>query len=51
MVDIALLAALLAAVMFVCAWREIRHDKRRDAALLAGFGSATSLAGAAIWLL
>lgn len=51
MVDIALLAALLAAVMFVCAWRELRHDNRRDAALLAGFGGAATLAGAAAWLL
>ena len=51
MVDPALLAALIAAVMFVCAWREIRHDNRRDAALLVGFGGAASLAGAAAWLL
>ncbi len=51
MVDIALLTALLAAVMFLSAWREMRHDNRRDAALLAGFGGATSLAGAAAWLL
>ena len=51
MVDIALLAAALAAVIFVSAWREVRHDNRRDAALLVGFGGAASLAGAAIWLL
>lgn len=51
MVDIALLAALLAAVMFVGAWRELRHDNRRDAALLAGFGGAASLVGAGAWML
>ena len=51
MVDIALLAALLAAVIFVGAWRKLRHDNRRDAALLAGFGGAATLAGAAAWLL
>jgi hypothetical protein len=51
MVDIALLTALLGAVMFLCAWREMRHDNRRDAALLAGFGGAATLAGAAAWLL
>lgn len=51
MVDKLLLIALLAAILFLCAWREARHDNRRDAALLAGFGGATSLAGAAAWLL
>ena len=51
MVDIALLAALLAVVMFLSAWRELRHDNRRDAALLLGFGGAASVAGAAAWLL
>ena len=51
MVDMALLTALLAAILFLTAWREVRHGNRRDAALLAGFGGATSLAGAAVWLL
>ena len=51
MVDTALLTSLLGAVILASAWRELRHDNRRDARLLAGFGGAASLAGAAAWLL
>ena len=50
MPDYALLIALLAAVMFAGAWREYASDNRRDAGLLAAFGTGGMLAGAAVWL-
>ncbi len=42
--------ALIGAGLMVGAWREFRADNRRDSALLAAFGVATTLAGATAWL-
>jgi hypothetical protein len=48
--DFAFLVALLGGVVLLSAWREYANDNRRDAKLLAAFGAAGTLAGAAMWL-
>ena len=50
MFDPVFLIVLLAAVVLYGAWREYASDNRRDAGLLAAFGTGGMLAGAAVWL-
>ena len=49
MLDYAFLFAALAAVILVGAWREYANDNRRDASLMAAFGTAGMVAGTALW--
>ena len=50
MSDYALLIAALAAVMLLGAWREYVSNNRRDARLMAAFGTAGMMASPAVWL-
>ena len=43
------LIAMLAAVLWLGAWREYASDNRRDAKLMAAFGAAGMMASTAVW--